>query len=176
MEPSERERLRDILLKARNEGLFTPPSLRNTIIFPGELGGTNWGGVAADPTAGVIYVRSIDAPTMHIMSLRQPGPASEGGTPEQQGRALKIVNCDTCHGADRTGVTSPKELGTERFRNLLRRGRGQMPAFPHLTTQNVDALSAYLMNPSAGSHRRVGGHRHLHRPWGRSATTRPLER
>jgi quinoprotein glucose dehydrogenase len=56
----------------------------------------------------------------------------------------------TCHGPDRNGVTPPKELGTERFRNIVLNGRGQMPAFPSLTTQNVDTLAAYLTNPAAG--------------------------
>ena len=64
----DKERLRDILLHARNEGLFTPPAMHNTIDMPGELGGANWGGVAGDPETGMLYVRSIDAPTMHILS------------------------------------------------------------------------------------------------------------
>lgn len=29
--------------------LFTPPSVRGTIVFPGNVGGTHWGGVAFDP-------------------------------------------------------------------------------------------------------------------------------
>ena len=32
----------------RNDGLFTPPSLRGTIAFPGNIGGVNWGGAAWD--------------------------------------------------------------------------------------------------------------------------------
>ena len=150
VEESERERLLSVLKEARNEGLFTPPALRNTIIMPGELGGTNWGGVAADPTTGMLYVRSIDAPTMHIMSQRQAARTIEGGTPEQQGRALYSVHCVTCHGPDRKGITSPKELGIEKFREIVMNGRGQMPAFQTLTSQNVDTLAAFLVNPAAG--------------------------
>src|SRR2546422_643394 len=67
VDDAEKARLREILLNARNEGLFTPPALRNTIDMPGELGGSNWGGAAADPASGMLYVRSHDAPTMHIM-------------------------------------------------------------------------------------------------------------
>src|SRR5262249_11875714 len=40
---------RDKLASLRNEGLFTPPSVRGTIAFPGNVGGVNWGGAAWDP-------------------------------------------------------------------------------------------------------------------------------
>jgi len=30
----------------RNEGVFTPPSLQGTLVFPGFVGGVNWGGAA----------------------------------------------------------------------------------------------------------------------------------
>ena len=33
--------------------------------MPGELGGANWGGAAADPETGVLYVRSADQPALH---------------------------------------------------------------------------------------------------------------
>jgi len=71
----ERERLRGILANARNEGLFTPQTLtRDQISIPGELGGSNWAGAAADPTTGMLYVRSADQPAIH--KLREPGPAA----------------------------------------------------------------------------------------------------
>jgi quinoprotein glucose dehydrogenase len=43
----------------RSEGLFTPPSLRGSVHFPGSAGGPNWGGVSIDPAAGVMYVNSM---------------------------------------------------------------------------------------------------------------------
>ncbi|MEE9142136.1 MAG: PQQ-binding-like beta-propeller repeat protein, partial [Gammaproteobacteria bacterium] len=33
----------------RNEGIFTPPSLGGTLLYPGFAGGMNWGGVAWHP-------------------------------------------------------------------------------------------------------------------------------
>jgi quinoprotein glucose dehydrogenase len=33
----------------RFEGMFTPPTLEGTLMFPGNAGGSNWGGVAVDP-------------------------------------------------------------------------------------------------------------------------------
>ena len=41
-DPEERARFRDEIRSARNEGLFTPPGLRNTIEMPGNNGGANW--------------------------------------------------------------------------------------------------------------------------------------
>jgi glucose dehydrogenase len=66
LDDQEKERLRGILRNARNEGLFTPQSLtRDQISIPGELGGSNWGGAAADPTTGMLYVRTADQPGIH---------------------------------------------------------------------------------------------------------------
>jgi len=50
-----------------NAGPFTPygyrepgSELSSTIVFPGSIGGANWGGTAADPTLGYIYVNTMD--------------------------------------------------------------------------------------------------------------------
>jgi quinoprotein glucose dehydrogenase len=46
---SSRAWCRATVAGARNEGIFTPPSVRGTIIFPGNIGGSNWSGVSIDP-------------------------------------------------------------------------------------------------------------------------------
>jgi quinoprotein glucose dehydrogenase len=61
---AERAKFRDQILSARNEGLFTPPGVRNTIQMPGNNGGANWSGAAIDPTKGRLYVVSKDLPAM----------------------------------------------------------------------------------------------------------------
>ena len=35
----------------RSEGVFTPPSLRGSVVMPGNVGGMNWSGYAFDPVA-----------------------------------------------------------------------------------------------------------------------------
>jgi quinoprotein glucose dehydrogenase len=40
---------RDWIARLRNEGIFTPPSLEGTLIWPGFGGGINWDGMAWDP-------------------------------------------------------------------------------------------------------------------------------
>ena len=41
---AEQETIKQRLRDSRNEGLFTPPSLKGTIQMPGNNGGANWGG------------------------------------------------------------------------------------------------------------------------------------
>jgi quinoprotein glucose dehydrogenase len=41
-----------------SQGLFTPPSLGGTIMFPGNVGGVNWGSSAYEPTRGFLIVAS----------------------------------------------------------------------------------------------------------------------
>ena len=48
--PWDRGRCRERIARLRNEGIFTPPSLRGTLAIPGNAGGSNWGSVAIDPT------------------------------------------------------------------------------------------------------------------------------
>jgi quinoprotein glucose dehydrogenase len=151
VDEAEKERLLGILRAARNEGVFTPPtSTRDQISIPGELGGTNWGGTAADPVTGMLYVRSINGPAIHKLSERTARPVSSGGTPEQQGFALYSRLCIGCHGPDRTGISPIKTIGTDRFKAIIQQGQGQMPGFPNLTQQQLDAIMAYLLNPAGG--------------------------
>lgn len=64
LSPADRAKFRDDILSARNEGLFTPPSTRNTVQMPGNNGGANWGGAAIDPPHGSLFVVSKDLPSM----------------------------------------------------------------------------------------------------------------
>jgi quinoprotein glucose dehydrogenase len=50
--------------------LFTPPSERGVIVFPGYSGGVTWTGAAVDPETGVMYIPSFSAP--RFVRLRKP--------------------------------------------------------------------------------------------------------
>ena len=52
--PAERDACRARIMRLRSEGIFTPPSLEGTVIFPGYAGGTNWGSVSHDPVRGLL--------------------------------------------------------------------------------------------------------------------------
>ncbi|WP_292120650.1 glucose/quinate/shikimate family membrane-bound PQQ-dependent dehydrogenase, partial [Mesorhizobium sp.] len=43
------------LKKLRYEGRYTPPSLQGSLVYPGNFGVFNWGGVAVDPVRQVMF-------------------------------------------------------------------------------------------------------------------------
>lgn len=44
--------------RIRNEGMFTPPSLKGSILIPGRAGGAEWGGVAIDPATNRLIINT----------------------------------------------------------------------------------------------------------------------
>jgi quinoprotein glucose dehydrogenase len=54
--PTEADRSAcEALMKGlRNEGVFTPPSEKGTLVYPGNIGGLAWGGMAWDPENNLI--------------------------------------------------------------------------------------------------------------------------
>lgn len=60
----DQEALRQLLRESRNEGPFTPPSLRGSISMPGHNGGANWGNVAVDPENQRLFVVSRELPLL----------------------------------------------------------------------------------------------------------------
>jgi quinoprotein glucose dehydrogenase len=65
--PIDRRDCAEKLGRYRNEGIFTPPSLEGSVLFPGSAGGMNWGGVAIDPRTGVLYVNQMH--TAQVLTL-----------------------------------------------------------------------------------------------------------
>lgn len=55
---SDRNWCADQLKNLRREGLYTPPSVRGTLAFPGNVGGVTWGGPAYDPARGLLVVNT----------------------------------------------------------------------------------------------------------------------
>lgn len=43
----------------RYEGRYTPPSLKGSIVYPGNFGTFNWGGVAIDPERQVVFAMPV---------------------------------------------------------------------------------------------------------------------
>ncbi|HEX9726732.1 MAG TPA: pyrroloquinoline quinone-dependent dehydrogenase [Vicinamibacteria bacterium] len=53
-------RCRALLESMVSDGIFSPPSVRGTILFPGSGGGLNWSGVAIDPERKVLVTNSTN--------------------------------------------------------------------------------------------------------------------
>ena len=82
MPEAEQATWREKIRNARNEGLFTPPSMRGTVTIPGVGGGASWGTAAVDPTKGYLYIVSKDAPA--IVTITLPGNSAA----DQKGKAV----------------------------------------------------------------------------------------
>ena len=61
---ADQQALREKLRGSRNEGLFTPPSLRGTVSMPGHNGGANFGTTAVDPINHRFFVVSREIPVV----------------------------------------------------------------------------------------------------------------
>jgi quinoprotein glucose dehydrogenase len=90
--PFDKGGCRTQMEKLRNDGIYTPPSLEGSIMYPGNAGGSNWGGVAVDPERQLLVANSIDLPWVVSLlpreeyeALRKAGAAVElapqDGTP-----------------------------------------------------------------------------------------------
>jgi quinoprotein glucose dehydrogenase len=62
--PELRARAREIFSRYRSGPMFTPPSVRGTIVMPGAIGGAAWGGGAFDPVSGLLYVKASNVPAL----------------------------------------------------------------------------------------------------------------
>jgi quinate dehydrogenase (quinone) len=83
--PDERAQFRQRILKARNDGPFTPIGFEEVVHMPGNQGGSNWGSTAANPTDGSVYVIGFNVPT--IIRLLKPGEIRAGA----RGAAPEVV-------------------------------------------------------------------------------------
>ncbi|GMW03023.1 MAG: alcohol dehydrogenase [Candidatus Hydrogenedentota bacterium] len=76
IDPVGKPALETAFHSVRSEGLFTPPSLRGSIVLPGQLGGGNWSGAAVAPD-GMMYVTANDLP---YVSMVTPSESPYGAT------------------------------------------------------------------------------------------------
>ncbi len=145
--PEAHRAVLDMLRRYDSNGMFTPPSLRGTMLMPGTDGGGEWGGAAFDPETALLYVNSNEQPWAIRMVTHDT-------------TSLYNNNCASCHRADRTG-TPPEfpslvDIGKRRSREeiaaIVREGTGRMPGFDHLgrgINEIVDFLITGKDNGSA---------------------------
>ena len=159
--PEERAHWRQVVDSAKNEGLFTPPSMKDTVNMPGNQGGSNWGTTAANPASGIVYVMGVNEPA--ILKMSPEMPARMGGRitgSAAEGKAIYQRNCQGCHGVDLRGngnypslVDITTRIGPDTVRSTVNGGKGPMPSFSaDIKEADMNNLVAYLANPSA-----VGG-------------------
>ncbi|HEY4078835.1 MAG TPA: PQQ-binding-like beta-propeller repeat protein [Rhizomicrobium sp.] len=117
---------------------------QQTVVFPGFDGGAEWGGSAADPGKGIIYINAND--------IAWTGGLTESVAAKSLGAATYQARCAACHGADRRGappafpslVDIGQRLAPSQIASVLQTGRGRMPSFPNITGDALQALLDYL--------------------------------
>lgn len=138
-----------------NEGIFTPPSKKGTLVFPGLTGGAEWGGPSIDPETGILYINATELPWVITMTDddEEHQHVSSNQTHLVAGKALYQQNCQGCHGQDLRGSGNfPSLVGVaerftkDEFTGLLSSGLRMMPAFNNLTEQEKDAIASYLLD------------------------------
>jgi quinoprotein glucose dehydrogenase len=74
----------------RYEGLFTPPSLRGSLLFPGNVGGANWGGGAYDARRGLVFVGNNRLATVVQLIPREQVDQRRASTGERIGEEFAV--------------------------------------------------------------------------------------
>lgn len=101
-----RESCERLLKGIRYEGIFTPPSLEGTLLYPGNPGGTNWGSMAYDEVNRIGYVIVNRLPTVvKLIPRSQFRQADREGTlngaraqhTEQEGTPYGMARFDLFH-------------------------------------------------------------------------------
>ena len=90
----------------RYDGIFTPPGLEGTLMYPGNAGGTNWGSMAYDRGSRIGYVAVNRLPTIvKLIPRGQFRAAARQGTlngaraqhTEQEGTPYGMARFDLLH-------------------------------------------------------------------------------
>ena len=146
-------------LKAGKTGLFQPLSDKyETFAMPGSTGGANYGGTAANPAKGLVYVLTKEAGSIYRLKIREPRPRQLSGDRLAQAEGLYKQNCQACHGADRNGLPElgssllglSSRVSASDFKQIINNGKGRMPPMPHLDDGMIADLYALLAQRRGG--------------------------
>jgi len=137
------------LLENSERAIYAPPALEPVFLLPGYDGGAEWGGSGADPENGILYVNSNEMAWFLQMGKDSTNFKENGLT----GKGIYNKYCAVCHQTHREGVVSsgyPSLLGLkdrlskEETELIIKNGKGMMFGFPQITTEELDALIAFL--------------------------------
>jgi quinoprotein glucose dehydrogenase len=132
--------------------MFIPPSKEGTVIFPGYDGGAEWGGPAADPLTGILYVNASEMPwVLTMVDIKNKVESNE--TNIQAGQRLYTTSCMSCHGPERKGggnypslIGVQKKYNEEQFTQLVSNGRRMMPALNQLSDGEKKAIASFILD------------------------------
>ena len=127
---------------------YHPPDVRDGLLLPGYDGAAEWGGAAAEPSEGIIYVNSNEM----AWELRMAANiVNETLSYEED---LYRKHCSSCHQQDRSGNAAsgypslldvPNKWRREDLTQVIRNGQGMMPAFSHLKPVELQAVLDFIL-------------------------------
>ncbi|MBW7893159.1 MAG: PQQ-binding-like beta-propeller repeat protein, partial [Chitinophagaceae bacterium] len=129
VDSTSRQDIKNRFSSLRYEGMFTPPTEKGTLIFPGYDGGGEWGGGAFDPQSEMFYVNANEmAWVLNLVKEKENTKTKK--TNLEAGRVLYHTHCMSCHGPERQGGGDyPGLIGVENkyslaeFMDLVTSGR-----------------------------------------------------
>jgi len=108
--PEMRKWCQEKLASYRNDGLFTPPTFKGTIAFPGNMGGVNWGGAAWDPVRNILIANTNRVAAVAQLIPRADLPAAHDKIEEMKWRGEFAPQRGTPYGMHRDWLVSPSGL------------------------------------------------------------------
>ncbi len=72
------------IAELRNDGIYTPPTLQGSLMFPGNGGGVNWGGVAIHPERRVLVANMMEIPWIVRLFPREEWEATRRANPGKE--------------------------------------------------------------------------------------------
>lgn len=150
---NNKEELKAIFLSA-DKRMFAPPDTNNILLLPGYDGGAEYGGAAADPTKGILYVNANEmAWFLKLDKQNNNASASNKTNLVSAGQQIYNIHCSGCHGADLKGnaasgypdLSTISQTKTAMYvHQIITNGKAMMPAFPSVTGQAQQQLVDYL--------------------------------
>ncbi len=134
------------LREFQSAGQFVPFAVgKDTVVFPGFDGGSEWGGPAVDPETGILYVNAND--------IAWTGALAKNSADQKGGRGVYLSQCSICHRDNRKGAPpdtpSLVNVGDRRSRkeiaDIIAKGKGRMPGFGGIPENERAALVDYLL-------------------------------
>ncbi len=105
--PEDRQWCREKIAASRSEGIFTPPSLQGTIVFPGFVGGVNWGSSAYDPERRLLFMNTNRVAFLLRLIPRDKLAAEAAQLPTGGVRAELAAQAGTPYGMYRAPLLAP---------------------------------------------------------------------
>ncbi len=139
------------IFRNADKRFYAPPGEDPVLLLPGYDGGAEWGGAAADPEDGIIYINSNEM--AWFLSVERTESIST--TDLSKGEKMYLNYCSVCHKKDRTGMPesrSPSLVNidtiyeTSTLIDYIDKGKGMMPGMPHLSMEIKETIAEFLLN------------------------------